>query len=94
MTADVELGTGTNYISSSSIPQLPDDVLRLIMQQKFKNFLKDIPRLRMERRIRQAVRMEAEARAREREMACCQLKCSCFCGVIAIFLIVYFFLAF
>ena len=48
----------------------------------------------MERRIRQAIRMEAEARAREREMACCQLKCSCFCGVIAIFLIVYFFLAF
>ena len=94
MTADVELGTGTNSISSPSIPQIPDVVLRLIMKQKFKNFLRDMPRLRMEKRIRQAVRMEAEARAREREMACCQLKCSCFFGVIAICLIVYFFLAF
>ena len=95
MTADVELGTGTNsIIGSSSIPQLPDDVLRLIMQKKFKNFERDMPRLRMEKRIRQAVRMEAEARAREREMACCQLKCSCLFVVLAIFLILYFFLAF
>ena len=90
MTDDVELGTGTNSISL--IPQLPDDVLRLIMKQKFINFERDMPRLRMEKRIRQAVRMEAEAKAKARDMARCQLKCFCFFGVLAICLIVYSFL--
>ena len=87
-TSDCEI-IELNISVQSQIPPLPDDIIRIIMRIKHQNFIRSLPRLETQRRIRITAQMEEREKARQKAIAACELKSAGFLGAVSVSLFVF-----